>query len=60
MLWMKREFRKNPSWRCVLYTAFINIRGILLGEKQKGYKIAMIAKACWQGTFKPILKRHKP
>lgn len=60
MLWMKREFRKNPSWRCVLYTAFINIRGILLGEKQKGYKIAMIVKACWQGTFKSIRKRHKP
>lgn len=58
MLWMKREFHDNPSLRCVLYTSMYCIRGIVLGERQKLKKLAMIAKACFVGLFARIAKRR--
>ncbi|MDC7979365.1 glycosyltransferase family protein [Bacteroides faecis] len=59
MLWMKREYVNNPSLRCILYTIFYNIRGIILGENNKIIKITMIGKAFWHGLFQPIYKRYQ-
>ena len=57
MLWMKREYGSNPSWRCVLHTSIYHIRGIILGEKNKLKKLLMIAKACRDGLFLSIIRR---
>lgn len=57
MLWMKREYKTTPSLKCVLYTTFYNMRGIILGESQKKFKIKMIIKAFWDGLFAPIIRR---
>lgn len=59
MLWMKREYGNNPSWRCVFYTSFYHLRGIILGENHKTQKILMIGKAYWNGLFHPVNKRRQ-
>lgn len=59
MLWMKREYVNHPSWRCILYTIFYYIRGIILGENNKFLKISMIGKAFWHGLFQPIYRRSQ-
>lgn len=57
MLWMKREYKNNPSWRCVAYTTLINVRGIVLGERHKFMKLKMIAKAWRDGCCEKINRR---
>ena len=58
MLWMKREYHENPSLKCILYTTFYNVRGIILGEHQKILKIGMICKAFIDGIFGRIVRRE--
>lgn len=57
MFWMRREFPKGVSFKTVLYTLMYNIRGILLGEKQKFRKITSINKGIVHGLFSKISKR---
>lgn len=59
MLWMKREYGNNPSMKCVIYTLFINVRGILLGESDKSEKIIMIFKAIYHGIFSHVEMRRR-
>jgi len=58
MLWMKREYHINPSLKCVLYTSFYHIRGILFGEQDKLLKLGKIVKAYYNGLFRPIKRRN--
>lgn len=57
MFWMRREFPKGVSIKTVLYTLMINLRGIVLGEKDKLRKIHSINKAIVHGLFSKICKR---
>lgn len=57
MFWMKREYHDNPSLKCVLYTLNFYIRGIVLGENKRIYKLYMILKACIDGCFSPVIKK---
>lgn len=58
MLWMKREFPKGVSLKTVGYTLMYNIRGILLGEKNKLRKIHSINKGIIHGLFQGFSKRQ--
>ena len=58
MLWMRREFPKGLSIKTILYTLMYNVRGILLGEKDKVRKIHNINKAILHGLFSHIDKRR--
>ena len=58
MLWMKREFPKGVSLKTVGYTLMYNIRGILLGEKDKLRKIHSINKGIIHGLFQGFSKRQ--
>ena len=57
MLWMRREFPKGVSLKTVLYTLMYNIRGIILGEKDKFRKIHSINKGIVHGLFRKINRR---
>lgn len=57
MLWMRREFPKGVSVKTILYTLMYNIRGILLGEKDKFRKIHGINKGIVHGLFRKISRR---
>ena len=59
MLWMRREFPKGVSIKTVLYTLMYNIRGILLGEKQKIVKIHNINKGILHGLFSKFDERKE-
>ena len=55
MLWMSREHGNMAvSKKCILYTSFYHIRGIVLGEKQKSAKLMKIIIAFVHGVFKRI------
>ncbi|MEE1022828.1 MAG: hypothetical protein U0L83_06835 [Muribaculaceae bacterium] len=52
MLWEHREHGNDAvSIKCVIYTTYYNLRGIILGEKDKCHKIAMIVKGWMNGLF---------
>ena len=57
MLWLRREFREAVSMKCILYTLGTNLRGIILGEKQKFRKLLFIFKAINRGLFSRIQTR---
>lgn len=57
MLWMRREFPEGVSIKTVLYTLMYNIRGIILGEKDKFKKIHNINKGIIHGLFSHIGRR---
>ena len=59
MLWMRREFPKGVSIKTVLYTLMYNIRGILLGEKQKIVKIHNVNKGILHGLFSKFDERKE-
>lgn len=59
MFWMKREFPSGVSLKTVLYTLMYNLRGIILGEKNKFRKIHSINKGIVHGLFCKIKKREK-
>ena len=58
MLWMKREFPEGVSIKTICYTLMYNVRGILLGEKNKLRKIHSINKGIFHGLFLKISKRQ--
>lgn len=51
MIWMRREYKHVPSLRCICYTSFIYVRGILMGENKKIRKLRWISKALLEGLF---------
>lgn len=57
MLWMHREFPEGANTKCVLYTLMYNIRGIVLGEKNKLKKLHKINCAIFSGLFGKFEKR---
>lgn len=57
MLWMHREYGDNPGLRCVAYTSYVNLRGIILGERHKGVKLRAIARALFEGLFSRVSPR---
>lgn len=59
MLWMRREFKDGVSLKCIAYTSLYNIRGIILGEKNKIKKILMIFRAFVAGLFYSVNKRNR-
>lgn len=59
MLWMHREHgSKAVSIKCILYTSLYNIRGIILGERNKIKKLSKIAQAFLTGLFQRIPQRR--
>lgn len=52
MLWMHREYKVNPSLRCILYTSQMYLKSILIGEKDKWKKLCSVWRGIWQGLFK--------
>ena len=58
MLWMRREFPKGVSIKTVLYTLMYNLRGIILGEKNKFRKVHSINKGILHGLFSSFEKRR--
>lgn len=58
MLWMRREFPKGVSFKTVGYTLMYNVRGILLGEKDKFRKIHAINKGIIHGLFGRFTERE--
>jgi rhamnosyltransferase len=57
MFWMRREFPEGVSVKTVLYTLMYNIRGIVLGEKNKFKKIHSINKGIVHGLFSHFERR---
>ncbi len=57
MLWMRREFPEGVSVKTVLYTLMYNIRGIILGEKDRIRKIHNINKGIIHGLFSHFERR---
>ena len=57
MFWMRREFPEGVSVKTVLYTLMYNIRGIILGEKNKFKKIHSINKGIIHGLFSRYERR---
>lgn len=55
MLWMHREHGNEAvSMKCILYTSMYNLRGIILGERNKLIKLVKIVSAFWHGLFSRI------
>lgn len=57
MFWMRREFPDGVSVKTILYTLMYNLRGIILGEKNKLSKIHHINKGIAHGLFSRIMRR---
>lgn len=55
MLWMHREYKKNPSLKCILYTMKMYIKSIIIGEANKWAKI----KAVFKGICHGIIGNYK-
>ena len=55
MLWMHREYKTNPSRRCILYSTQMYIKGILIGENEKWKKL----KAIWKGVYHGITRSYR-
>lgn len=54
MIWEHREYgEKAVSLKCIAYTLLYNLRGIILGEKNKIKKLVKISKGLIHGCFKP-------
>lgn len=52
MIWEHREYGENAvSSKCIAYTLFYNLRGIILGESNKLIKIKSICKGLCDGMF---------
>lgn len=53
MIWEHRQYGNGAvSHRCIFYTLFYNIRGIILGEDNKSKKIFKIIKGLIDGSLK--------
>lgn len=52
MLWMHREYKTNPSVKCILYTSQMYLKSILVGEKAKWAKLRSVGRGVLQGLFK--------
>lgn len=59
MIWMRREFRKGVSSKTMMYTSFIYVRSIVLGEKQKVKKLFHVVKGMVDGVFRSYMPRIK-
>lgn len=42
MLFMRREWKENPSIKCIFYTLFLYLRSIILGEENKMAKLRSV------------------
>lgn len=52
MIWEHRQYSSSAvSYRCMLYTLFINVRGIILGEKHKFQKLQKISLGIYHGLI---------
>ena len=49
MLWMHREYKSNPSLKCILYTSRLYVTSILRGEDGKREKIKAVLKGISHG-----------
>ena len=49
MIIMRREWSDNPSLKCIVYTLFLYLRSILLGEKDKIKKLKGIVRGLHNG-----------
>lgn len=52
MFWMHRQYRSNPDLKCILYTSQMYLKGIVIGEKDKGPKLRAALKGMWHGLFR--------
>lgn len=52
MIWEHRQYGSSAvSYKCMLYTLFTNVRGIILGEKHKFQKLRKITLAIYHGLL---------
>lgn len=51
MLWMHREYKSNPSLRCILYTSKLYLSSILRGETDKWEKLKAVGRGVRHGLF---------
>lgn len=49
MLWMHREYKSNPSTKCVLYTTQMYLKSILAGENGKWEKLKAVCRGIRHG-----------
>ena len=49
MLWMHREYRDNPNWKCMFYSTGLYLKSILVGETGKWKKIKAVARGLRHG-----------
>lgn len=49
MIIMRREWKDNPSIKCVFYTLFLYLRSIVMGEKHKVKKLRSVFRGLWDG-----------
>ncbi len=52
MFWMHRQYRSNPNLKCILYTSQLYLKGIVIGENDKGPKLRAALKGMWHGLFR--------
>ncbi len=57
MIWMKREFPDSTITRRIIHVFLLNLRDILLAEKNKTAKCVKLCQGVWHGLFDPISKR---
>ena len=55
MLWMHREYKSNPSWKCIIYTSLMFFKSIIIGEANKWTKI----KAVFRGIYHGIIDNYQ-
>lgn len=58
MLWMRREFPKGVSLKCILYTSKVYILSILSGEENMRKKLLAVTKAFLHGIFNSIPQKR--
>lgn len=51
MLWMHREYKSNPSVKCILYTSKLYFSSILAGETDKWKKLKAVGRGIRHGLF---------
>ena len=51
MFWMHREYKSNPNLKCILYTAKLYLRSILMGETDKWKKLKAVGRGVRDGLF---------